>query len=597
MAQASDAGRDTDVSGRRLRLGIVVALVLLAVLGLRLVFIQGVDASGHAQDALKERLRSVTVAPERGSILDSQGRVMAASVARYDLVADQRLVKDYRRWDAESATMVDVSLAESLDRLSGILGIDRAELEARMVGDRPYKVVSKGVRPEVKDQALDLGIPGLLAEPVTERTYPNGSVAGSILGFVGGDGTPLEGLELSQDAQLSGQPGERTYEISADGVRIPNAELSESPAVDGQDVRLTIDQDVQWFAQEAIAAKTESYNAQWGNIVVMDAKTGELLAMADSTTVDPSDPSATDSLFWRPTALTQSYEPGSTGKVPTFATALEEGGVEPTDAYEVPNKQEFDGQIISDSMPHDTYEMTTAGIFTRSYNTGTVQVAESVDDQTRFEYMKKLGIGDHVDLGLPGSNKGILVPPEQWDGRQRFTTMFGQGYTQTTLHMAQVFQTIANGGVQKQPQLIDAYIDADGSEHVQPDPGGTRIYSEETAEEMLRMMEGVVQVGTATPAQVPGYRVGGKTGTGEAAGVGGYNGYTTSFAGVAPLDDPRFVVAVSVHRPEGHWRTWEVEDTAGEVLSYLLGQYSVPPSDAEPQHYDVFTDEPQKRPW
>jgi cell division protein FtsI (penicillin-binding protein 3) len=597
MAQASEPRSATDVTAGRLRLGIVIALVLLVVLGLRLVFIQGVDASGHAQDAMKERLRSVTVAPERGSILDSQGRVMAASVARYDLVADQRLVKDYRRWDEESASMVDVSLSTSLDKLSGILGIDRSELEARMVGDRPYKVVSKGVTPEVKAQALELGIPGLLAEPVTERTYPNGSVAGSILGFVGGDGTPLEGLELSQDEQLSGEPGKRTYEISADGVRIPNAEFSEEPAVDGQDVRLTIDQDVQWFAQEAIAAKTESYNALWGNIVVMDAKTGELLAMADSTTVDPSDPTATDSLFWRPTALTQSYEPGSTGKVPTFATALEEGGVEPTDAFEVPNKQEFDGQIINDSMPHDTYEMTTAGIFTRSYNTGTVQVAQSVDDQTRFEYMKKLGIGEHVDIGLPGSNKGILVPPEQWDGRQRLTTMFGQGYTQTTLHMAQIFQTIANGGVQRRPQLIDAYIDADGSEHVQPDTEGTRIYSEETAEEMLRMMEGVVQVGTAGPAKIPGYRVGGKTGTGEAAGVGGYNGYTTSFTGVAPLDDPRFVVAISVHRPEGNWKNWEVEDTAAEVLSYLLNQYSVPPSDAEPQHYDVFTDEPQKRPW
>jgi len=597
MAKAPDAGGTMDMGARRLRLGIAVALLLLVVLALRLVFIQGVDASGHAQDAMDERLRSVTVAPERGSILDSQGRVMAASVARYDLVADQRLVKDYRRWDSETSTMVDVRLADSLEKLSGILGVDRAELEARMVGDRPYKVVSKGVTPDVKDRALELGIPGLLAEPVSERSYPNGSVAGSILGFVGGDGTPLEGLELSQDEQLSGTPGTRTYEIAADGVRIPNAEFSETPAVDGQDVRLTIDQDVQWFAQEAIAAKTESYDALWGNIVVMDAKTGDIIAMADSTTVDPSDPTATDGLFWRPTALTQSYEPGSTGKVPTFATAFEKGGVEPTDPYTVPNKQEFDGQIINDSMPHDTYEMTAAGIFTRSYNTGTVQVAQSVPDQTRYEYMKKLGIGEHLDIGLPGSNKGILVPPEQWDGRQRLTTMFGQGYTQTTLHMAQVFQTIANGGVQKKPQLIDAYIDPDGSEHVQPEHEGTRIYSEQTAEEMLRLMEGVVQQGTATPAQIPGYRVGGKTGTGEAAGVGGYNGYTTSFTGVAPLDDPRFVVAVAVHRPQGNWKTWEVEDTAADVLSYLLTQYNIPPTDAEPQNYDVFTDDPQKRPW
>lgn len=596
MAKTPGDGAALDASGRRLRFGVLIALALLAVLGLRLVVIQGVDASGHATVAMQERLRSVTITPERGSILDSQGRVLAASVDRYDLVADQRLVKDYRAWNNETSEMEDVSLDASLGELSTVLGIDAGELKDRMVGERPYKVIVKRVTPEVKEKALEIGIPGLLAEPVSERSYPNGSVAGSILGFLGGDGTPLEGLELSQDEHLSGTAGERSYEIAADGVRIPNAEFSETPAVDGQDVRLTIDQDVQWFAQEAIAEKTESYDALWGNMTVMNAKTGEILAMADSTTVDPDDPTATDPLFWRPTSLTQSYEPGSTGKISTFATALEHG-VSPTDTWTVPNKQEFDGQVINDSAPHDTYDMTTAGIFTRSYNTGTVQVAQTVDDQVRYEDMKRLGIGEHLDIGLPGSNKGILVEPSQWDGRQRFTTMFGQGYTQTTLHLAQLLQTVANGGVQKDPQLIDAYIDADESENVVPESEGTRIYSEETSQQMLRLLEGVVQQGTAQTGKVPGYRVGGKTGTGEAAGVGGYNGYTTSFAGVAPLDDPQFVVAISVHRPQGNWKNWQVEDTAAEMLTYLLTKYNVPPQEQEPQHYDVFPDEPQKRPW
>lgn len=596
MAKRPGDGAALDASGRRLRFGVLIALGLLAVLGLRLVVIQGVDASGHATVAMQERLRSVTITPERGSILDSQGRVLAASVDRYDLVADQRLVKDYRAWNNETSEMEDVSLDESLRELSTVLGIDAGELKDRMVGERPYKVIVKRVTPEVKEKALEIGIPGLLAEPVSERSYPNGSVAGSILGFLGGDGTPLEGLELSQDEQLSGTAGERSYEIAADGVRIPNAEFSETPAVDGQDVRLTIDQDVQWFAQEAIAEKTESYDALWGNITVMNAKTGEILAMADSTTVDPADPTATDTLFWRPTSLTQSYEPGSTGKIATFATALEHG-VSPTDTWTVPNKQEFDGQVINDSAPHDTYDMTTAGIFTRSYNTGTVQVAQTVDDQVRYEDMKRLGIGELLDIGLPGSNKGILVDPSQWDGRQRFTTMFGQGYTQTTLHLAQILQTVANGGVQKDAQLIDAYIDSDDSENVVPEAEGTRIYSEETSQQMLRLLEGVVQQGTAQTGKVPGYRVGGKTGTGEAAGVGGYNGYTTSYAGVAPLDDPQFVVAISVHRPQGNWKNWQVEDTAAEMLTYLLTKYNVPPQDQEPQHYDVFPDEPQKRPW
>lgn len=598
MAHTSAGGDALHLSARRLRVGVALALALLLILGMRLLFVQGVDAAGHAQKAMDERLRPITLTPDRGSILDREGRVLASSVQRYDLVVDQRLVtEEYKLWNRETHRQDVVQLDDALAELAPIISMDTQELRQRLVGDRPYRVVLRGVTPEVKNQAMAVRIPGLLAEPVAERSYPNGAVAGNILGFISEDGQPLEGLEVSQDEQLSGTPGKRTYEIGADGIRIPNAEFSETPAVDGKDIRLTIDQDVQWFSQEAIATKAESYNAEWGNLVAMDLQTGEILAMADSRTVDPADPQGTDSLFWRPTSLTQSYEPGSTAKVATFATALEKGGVKPLDEYTVPNKQEFEGQIINDSLPHDTYEMTAAGVFTRSYNTGTVQVAESVDSATRFEYMQKLGFGQPIDIGLPGSNQGIMVPPEQWDGRQKFTTMFGQGYTVTTLHTAQMFQTVANGGVKMPPRLIDAYVDADGTEHRVDAPEGTRVYSEQTSQEMLKLMEGVVQEGTGGGAKIPGYRVGGKTGTGQAAGASGYDGHTTSFTAVAPLDNPRFVVSVAVHRPQGFWRDWQVTDTAGQVMAYLLNKYNVPPSDAEPQNYDVFTDEPQKRPW
>ncbi|WP_336705239.1 penicillin-binding protein 2 [Micrococcus terreus] len=598
MAHAPVASDALHLSARRLRVGVAVALVLLLILGLRLVFVQGVDAAGHAQKAMDERLRSITLTPDRGSILDREGRVLASSVQRYDLVVDQRLVtEEYKRWNHETNSQQVVRLDDDVATLAPILSMDPDELKQRLMGERPYRVVLRGVTPEVKNRAMEVRVPGLLAEPVAERSYPNGAVAGNILGFISDDGQPLEGLEVSQDEQLAGTPGTRTYEIGRDGIRIPNAEFSETPAVDGNDIQLTIDQDVQWFAQEAIATKAAQYNAAWANIVVQDVKTGEILAMADNQTVDPSNPQGTDSLFWRPTSFTQSYEPGSTGKVATFATALEKGGVKPQDEYSVPNKQEFEGHIINDSLPHATYNMTTAGIFTRSYNTGTVQVANSVDTATRFEFMKKLGFGQPIDIGLPGGNQGILAPPEQWDGRQKYTTMFGQGYTVTSLHTAQMFQTVANGGVKMQPRLIDSYIDADGIEHRADSGEGTRVYSEQTSQEMLKLMEGVVQEGTGGDAKIPGYRVGGKTGTGQAAGAVGYDGHTTSFTAVAPLDDPRFVVSVAVHRPQGYWRDWKVTDTAGQVMGYLLNKYNVPPTDAEPQHYDVFTEEPQKRPW
>lgn len=598
MSRTPAGGDALNVSARRLRAGVGVALILLLVLGARLLFVQGIDAAGHAQKAMDERLRSVSLTPDRGSIVDREGRVLASSVQRYDMVVDQRLVtEEYKLWNNETKRQDIVQLDDAIEELAPILSMEPEELRERLVGDRPYRVVLRGVTPEVRNQAMAVRIPGLLSEPVAERSYPNGAVAGNILGFLSGDGQPLEGLEVSQDDQLAGTPGKRTYEVAGDGIRIPNAEFSETAAVDGKDVRLTIDQDVQWFAQEAAARKNNEYNAAWTNIVVLDLQTGDILAMADNETVDPTDPQATDGLFWRPTALTQSYEPGSTGKVATFATALEKGGVSPTDEYEVPNKQEFEGQIINDSLPHDTYEMTLAGIFTRSYNTGTVQVAESVDTETRYDFMRQLGIGQTIDIGLPGANKGILVSPDQWDGRQKFTTMFGQGYTVTSLHTAQMFQTVANGGVKMPLRLIDAYIDEDGTEHTVDAGEGTRVYSEQTSEEMLKLMEGVVEEGTGGAAKVPGYRVGGKTGTGQAAGEAGYDGHTTSFTAVAPLDNPRFVVSVAAHRPQGYWRDWKVTDTAGEVMSYLLNKYNIPPTDAEPQNYDVFTDEPQKRPW
>jgi len=573
-------------------------MVCLLVLGGRLLFIQGIDADNQAQQAMDRRTRPVTLAPERGSILDRNDEVLAESVQRYDMVVDQRLVQDSRVWDDETSGYVDLDIDEQLHELSEVLDIDYPELKELMVGERPYRIVSRGVTPEVKKEALDIGIPGLVSEPVAERSYPNGAVAGPIIGFAGHDGHGLEGVERSQDERLSGEAGERIFEISADGVRIPNASFSETPAVNGNDVRLTIDQDVSWFAQEAIAAKVDEYSAKWGNIVVMDAKTGELLAMADSESVDPTDPTDTDAEFWRPTAMSQAYEPGSTGKAVTFASALDEGAVTPEQKWTVPNKETFNNEEISDSMPHDTFDMTTAGIFTRSYNTGTVQVATELSAEERWKHMKDFGIGEPIDIGMTTVNPGLFTSWEDWDRRQHFTTAFGQGYSLTTLHTTRIFQALANGGKMMPPRIIDSYIDEDGIETEWDAPTEPKqVVSEETADEMLKFMEGVVQEGTATEAQIDGYRVGGKTGTGEAAGDAGYDGYTTSFTGIVPLDDPQFVVSVAVHRPQGDWKSWQVTDTAADVMQYLLSKYSIPPSDSGSQHYDVFTEDPQERPW
>lgn len=583
----------------RTRILLLLVFVLLGGLALRLVYVQGIDPTGQAAAAMDQRLTHQETLPQRGSILDRDGDVLAASARRYDIVVDQRLVKDFNEWDREARETVLVDVDSRLASLAEVLGMSEEEVREATIGSRPYAVVRRSVTPEVRDKAMALNVPGLLSEAVDRRTYPNGSVAGSIIGFMGGDGTALEGLELSQDDVMTGTPGTRTFEVGADGIRIPNAPLEEVPAVDGADLRLTVDKDAQWFAQETLGALAAEYDAEWANAVVMDVKTGDVIVMADSTTVDPADPDATEGNFRTSTVMSTPYEPGSTGKALPIAAAVDAGKVTATDGFTVPGSQDFDGQTIRDFSPHPTFDMTVAGIYARSYNTGTVQIAEKITDEQRYEYMRSFGVGQPIDLGLPQQAGSVLVPPEQWDGRQRLTTAFGQGYTQTTLHTAQMYQALANGGMLIPARLIDATVDGDGAEkRWESSAEPHRVVSEETAAQMLRMMETVVTQGTSKAAAIPGYRVGGKSSTAEAASdTGKYDGYNFGFTAVAPLDDPRFVVSVSMHRPPSKQGSRDVSIAAATIMEYMLRQADVPATGAEPNDYRVFVDDPQDRPW
>lgn len=581
----------------RMRIGMAVVLAMLILLSGRLFHVQGLDPAGHAQDAVSARLHSVDIPGARGDILDAEGSVMATAVEHYDIVADPRVAGDYTVYDEDMGLQRPVTLEETAGELAATLDEDADELlEMLTDDDTHYSVLARSVTPEARNEVMDLQAPGIYAEPVSQRTYPSGSVAGSIIGFVGSDG-PLEGIEAEADEQLTGEAGERIYEVGADGVRIPTATYEEVPAVDGQDVRLTLDQDLQWFAQEAVAQKTDEYSAQWGNATVADLRTGEILAMADSETVDPADPGETDELFRRPLSLTQDFEPGSGGKSITFAMALEEGVMQPQDDYIVPYRYTEDGETIQNARSHEDYHMTAAGIYARSYNTGTVKIGNQVDEQTRYDYMQKVGYGQPMDIGLGIEGQSILRPPEEWDNRQPLTTQFGQGYTGSVLHNVQLYQMIANGGVKKPLHIVDSYIDPDGTEHPVEEEE-ERVFSPETSEEMLKLMEGVVDYGSGRSAAIEGYRVGGKTGTAEAAGEGGgFDGYTVNFVGVAPLDDPQFVVSVTVHRPSGSFGDWDLTDTFADIMSHTLSSYDVAPSGADSEAYDGFVGDNQDYPW
>ncbi|XPE05176.1 penicillin-binding protein 2 [Arthrobacter sp. N1] len=565
------------------------------VLGVRLFQLQGLDLGGMAQVGLSKRLTNTTVAPVRGSIVDMNGKYFARSVERYDIVVDQGLsaVDGFDRTvqdpdDPDSTIRVDVPIEQGLEELSAVLGIDVETLRGSVLGDKTFNYVAKSVTPEVKNQALEIGIPGVYADKTSVRTYPAGSVAGSVIGFVSDDGTPQEGLEYSLNDQLTGTAGKRTFEIGGDGIRIPYATNEDVPAVDGQSVRLTIDQDLQWFAQQTIASQVKDYDAEWGNIVVVETGTGAIRAMAESTTPDPNDPTATPAEQRRPNSVSASFEPGSTTKVITLAGALEEGLIEPTSKFTLDNRYTVGDQTFKDAWEHGTEKRTAAGILAKSMNTGTVQIGEKLTKQERYDWLKKFGIGEPLGTGLNEENQGLLSTPDNWDDRQQYTVLFGQGLTQTALHTAMVYQTIANDGVRLKPRLIDAYIDPDGTEHLVPQAEGTEVVSEKTAAEMRKMLETVTEEGSGKSGELEQYRVGAKTGTAEAPGAtGGYDGYTLSYAGIAPIEDPKYVVVITLQRPQGDLYYLIPGESFQKVMQQALNSDNVPASTTKPDIYPV----------
>ena len=558
----------------------VVVLFVMSLFVGRLVQLQGLDASALAEDALGNRLVKTRLPALRGDITDAGGVVLAHTVERRDITVDQRLVPDYSVESGGGLRTVGVDGAAA--DLAPLLDISEADLREALRGQEKFAYVAKNVTPEVWRQVAALGIPGILSERTSERIYPAGPVAGNLLGFISADGRPLAGLEMTRDGVLAGTDGTRRYERGGDGQMIPTGKRADVAPIPGGDVRLTLDRDLQWYAQQAITAQVGKSGAEWGQALVIEVETGRILALAESPTVDPNDPGAAAPEDRGSRALSEVIEPGSTAKVVTAAAALEEGLVTPQDRFEVPYLYTTEnGQTFKDSHAHGIEHLTFAGILGKSSNTGTVMVGSQMSRETRHEYLSRFGFGQPTGLGFPGETNGILAAPEDWDGRQQFTVLFGQGVAVNALQSAQVFATIANDGVRMTPRLVEGTRSADGAWTPQPTGEPTRVVSPETAQQVRTMLEGAVsEQGTGENAQIPGYRVAGKTGTAEAPSPrGGYSGYTGSFIGMAPAEDPKLVVAVIVQRPQnGYYGGTVAAPVFQDVMSYALQARKIPPS-------------------
>jgi cell division protein FtsI (penicillin-binding protein 3) len=550
--------------------------------GLRLVQVQALQAGDYRERAVNEMEKVKTLQAPRGDITDINGVAFARSVAATSIVVDQTQITD----PAKVAAFV-----------APILGMKVAEVQDSLTGTRKWNMVARNAKPATwlkLSAALDQynsrfkamspdRIIGFFPERSYVREYPSGSLIASLIGFVNHDGVGATGLESSMNSKIKGIDGKYSY---ANGYKaeIPGSQSEIIPAQSGTSIRLTVDRDIQWVASKAIADVVKSTRALSGTVIVMDPKTGHILAHATAPTFDPNDTTKVSLVAMRNPSVLDVYEPGSTGKVMTIAAAMDEKKITPETVLTIPDKLKRSTKVFKDHEPHPTQRLTTAGILAVSSNTGSIKIGEMLSNDKLYDYLTKFGIGTKTGSGLPGESRGILPKVADWSGTTAPTVAFGQGYSVTAMQATSVFATIANDGVRVSPTVIAGTSDSNGNYTPTAVRESVRVISAETAAQMRLMMESVVSAnGTAPSAAIPGYRVAGKTGTAQRIDdtCGCYRGYTASFIGFAPADKPAYVISVTIQDPKGiHWGGYLGGPVFKKVMSFVLQTKGIAPTGA-----------------
>lgn len=580
-------------SRRRVRGIFLVTIMVFSLFAVQLVRIQGLDASAVAAQAFSERNRTEVLPALRGQIVDRNGVVLAQSIERRTVTVDQTAVPEYKvKVDGKRVTVgVDGAAAA----LSPLIGMTQDKLREQLTGDARYRIIAKNVSVPAWRRISELGIPGIYSERTTQRDYPQSSTAASLVGWVYADGAAGGGTEIMFDDVLEGTNGSAKYETSPTGRAIPNGRQVTEAAKDGRTVELTINSSIQWYAQNALAQGVKKFGAKYGTVVVSGAKTGELLAVASYPSYDPNEigkvKGSLDNL-----AFTQVFEPGSTNKILTMAAALQEGAITPDQPVVVPNRLPRADRSFKDSHDHPTLFLTTAGVLAQSSNIGTMLIGEQLDKEVLEEYFRKFGMGSKTGIEFPNESAGLITPADKMNGSQRFTVMYGQGMSVTSIQIASAFQTIANHGVRVEPSLVRAIEDENGAMVPVEPPESSQIVDAEVADTIMQMLEGAVSdQGSTTRAQIPGYRIAGKTGTADRYDdrLGRYHGKTASFIGVAPADDPEIVVTVIVDKPSsGFFGSTVAAPIFKDVATFALSELEIPPTGVEATPLQLVLDEP-----
>jgi cell division protein FtsI (penicillin-binding protein 3) len=576
-----------------LRLGTVLALTLFVSIGVRLVVLQVAQSPAEDKaliDARQSRLTEVTLPASRGSIMDRNGKLLAHSVEARYIAADPEVVKN---------------AAATAAKLSPLLGIAPSDLVKAMAkGVRPgggairFSYLARGVDIATADKIEAMHLDGIREERDQRRDVPGADLASNLIGFTGSDHTGLEGLEARYDELLRGTDGWKRYEIGNPDVdngdlatEIPGGYNEQSPAQDGTSLELTIDSDMQYVVQSVLGEQAKKSNATLAGAVVLDAKTGEVLAQASYPGYNAAQPFDATPAQRDDVATSVVFDPGSVHKAITFGAALQEGVVTPQSTITVgPGLRRGGYDFLDDDPQPIGTKMTVPGVLAYSSNVGTILTADKLGKDKLYAYQQKFGLGKATGEGMPGEADGKLLTPDEWSGSASGSVPIGMSVDATLMQMVAAYGAIANDGTYIQPHLIKSTISPGG--HVTPAavPDTHRVLSPSVDIELRSMMESVVDAkgATGTRAAVPGFRVAGKTGTGKMLTDGKYTSYNAgSFIGMAPAENPRFVIGVFADVPNGTGGL-VAAPAFSKMMSFALQEYKVPPSSTPAPKYKLF---------
>ncbi|GAA1708117.1 MAG: penicillin-binding protein 2 [Dietzia sp.] len=576
------------------------AFVVIMVIALvKLLWVQTIGGTELAARAESQRQVHQVLPATRGAIVDVHGDPIAFTREARDLsiqpLVEQRNAEARRELDRTKPTW-DQLVDEIGDEFESVLGekVDREEIEAKLTSQGGFTYLVRNVD-VTQANAITRKFPMIGAERVDIREYPGGALAANVVGATSksddGKLIGLQGIEASFNDELDGEDGRQTFDRAQDDTVIPGTLRNVSAPRDGDTIRLTLDADLQWHVQKAVQSAKDSSGAQSASAVVLDARTGEVRAMANDNTFNPAVGIGAElergADLGNP-AITSPFEPGSVQKIITAAAAIEAGLTDPGEVHSVDGSISMEGVTVSDAWQHGPTPYTTTGIFGKSSNVGTLMLAQRVGKEPYSEYLEKFGLGQRSGIELAGESDGLVPDLQNWQGGTFANLPIGQGLSMTTLQMAGIYQTIANDGVRVPPRIVAERVDPDGETHASERPEGERVVSEQTARTVRDMFRSVVQsgpgaqAGTGPQAAVAGYQISGKTGTAQqidpSCACYSNSRYWITFSGILPADDPRYVISIMLDAPQRGTLGASAAPLFHDIASWLVNRDNIPPS-------------------